>query len=204
MPILGHQVTDQRATALDSLQLAQRLVKHDRARGLARLNKLFRAGIVPDPPPDGRFAGDFVALDLAPGLTQLSEAIVSLWLPWRGKTFDAARSRGDNILTRDSLVLARLVWPLYRGFVEEGPEIYRAFAFRTYVAPGRVDPDRLVLKIDYDLPANPRFSVRRVLDELVQVADGLYLGKAHFHWWWGPWQLVGYFALSPAELRGIR
>ena len=204
MQTVGHQVTDPGAAALDSLRLAQRLVKHDRARGLARLNKLFRAGTVPDPPPDGRFAGEFVALNLAPGLTNLSEAIASICLPWRGKTFDAARSRGDNILTRDSLVPARLVWPLYRGFVEEGPETYRAFAFRTYVAPGRVDPDRLVLKIDYDLPANPRFSVRRVLDELVQVADGLYLGKAHFHWWWGSWQLVAYFTLSPAERRRIR
>jgi hypothetical protein len=52
-----------------------------------------------------------------------------------------------------------------------------------------------VLKIDYDLPQNPAFSIRRVLDELVQVADGVYLGKAHVKWWWGAWQPVAYFSL---------
>jgi hypothetical protein len=35
-----------------------------------------------------------------------------------------------------------------------------------------------------------------VLDELVQVADGYYLGKAHVKWWWGLWQQVAYFTLS--------
>ena len=189
-----------RATALDSIRLAQQLFQRDHSRGLARLNKLFRAGTVPDPPLDGRYAGEFIVLDIAPGLTQLSQAIASVWMPWQGKTFHAAQSRGDNILTRDSLTLARLTWPLYRGCVDDRPETYRGFAFRTYVAPGRSDPDRLVLKIDYDVNGNPRWSVRRVLDELVQIADDLYLGKAHLHWWWGAWQVVAYFALSPERL----
>jgi len=135
-------------------------------------------------------------LDIAPGLTQLVGAIVSAWLPWKGKSFDAAQSRGDNLFTRDSLLLAHVYWPLYRGYVDDGPETYRAFAFRTYLAPGLADPDRQVLKIDYDLPENPALSIRRVLDELVQVADGVYLGKAHVKWWWGKWQLVAYFSLS--------
>jgi hypothetical protein len=52
-----------------------------------------------------------------------------------------------------------------------------------------------VLKIDYDLAENPGLSIRRVLDELVQVDDGFYLGKAHLKWWWGRWQLVAYFTL---------
>jgi hypothetical protein len=53
-----------------------------------------------------------------------------------------------------------------------------------------------VLKIDYDLPENPALSIRRILDELVQVADGVYLGKAHVKWWWGAWQPVAYFSLT--------
>ena len=57
-----------------------------------------------------------------------------------------------------------------------------------------------VLRLDYDLPANPRLfvTVRRVLDELVQVADGYYLGKAYVRWYWGAWSMVAYFALRPA------
>jgi hypothetical protein len=33
------------------------------------------------------------------------------------------------------------------------------------------------------------------LDELVQVEEGFYLGKAHLKWWWGKWQMVAYFSL---------
>ena len=35
-----------------------------------------------------------------------------------------------------------------------------------------------------------------VLDELVQVSDAFYLGKAHVKWWWGKWQTVAYFTLA--------
>jgi hypothetical protein len=80
--------------------------------------------------------------------------------------------------------------------MDDGPETYRVFAFRTYVAPGLSDPDRQVLKIDYDFPGNPRWSVRRILDELVQVEAGFYLGKVHVKWWWGSWQTVAYFSLK--------
>lgn len=183
-------------SAIASLLEAQRLVKRERARGLAMLNETFRAGVPPVQTLDGRYAGALVALDLAPGLTQLAGMISTWWMPWKGKTFDAACACGDNIFTRDSLTLARVYWPLYRGYRDDGPQTFRAFAFRTYLAPGRADPDRQVLKIDYNLDENPGGSIRRVLDELVQVADNDYLGKAHLKWWWGWWQLVAYFTLS--------
>ncbi len=122
--------------------------------------------------------------------------VAAIWMPWQGKTFDAAHSRGDNIFQRNSLPLARVITPFYRGFIDDGPTTYRAFTFRTYVAPGKTDSAQQVLKIDYDLASNPRLTIRRVLDELVQLADALYLGKAHFKWWWGRWQLVAYFTLS--------
>jgi hypothetical protein len=54
-----------------------------------------------------------------------------------------------------------------------------------------------VLKIDYDLPENPRLSIRRVLDELVQLSPNLYLGQALLPWWWGSWQRVAFFTLRP-------
>ncbi|MBI5301946.1 MAG: hypothetical protein HY868_07400 [Chloroflexi bacterium] len=161
------------------------------------MNAIFRAGSPPRAPLDGEYGGELVALDVAPGVTQLARAITRAWMPWRGKTFDERRARGDNIFMRDSLALARVYWPLYRGYVFEGKDRYHAFDFRTRVAPGLFDPDRAVLKIDYDLASNPRFSIRRVLDELVQVRDDLYLGKAHVKWWWGKWQTVAYFTLRP-------
>ncbi|HXV98264.1 MAG TPA: hypothetical protein VEC93_07565 [Anaerolineae bacterium] len=187
--------TSSMETIKAKIEAAHAVLKQDRRRGLALLNAIFRAGKPPDPPLQGRYSGALVALDIAPGLTQGAEMIINRWLPWQGKTFDAAQACGDNIFTRDSLALAHLYWPLYRDYIDDGPT-YRAFGFRTYVASGLADPDRQVLKIDYNLPGNPRLSIRRILDELMQVADGFYLGKAHLKWWWGTWQLVAYFSLQ--------
>jgi hypothetical protein len=160
------------------------------------LNAAFRAGRLPQPELKGRCAGGLAALNIAPGLTQLTRALVRAWLPWQGKTFDPGARRGDNVFTRDSLPLARVLWPFYRDYRDDTPGTYRAFPFRTFTGPGLADPDRQVLKIDYDLAANPRLTIRRVLDELVQVAPGEYLGKAHLHWWWGRWQTVAFFTLK--------
>ena len=182
------------------LRSAQSLARVNRAHGLAALNDLFRAGAVPEPLPNGRYAGEMVAIELAPGLTQFFQWLAERWMPWKGKIFDAAHQRGENIFTKDSYLLARLFNPFYRGFAGDGPGTYRGFAFQTYLAPGLFDTDRTVLKIDYDLKENPPPTVRRVLDELVQLDEDLYLGKAHVRWWGSPagsWQTVAYFSLVP-------
>jgi hypothetical protein len=178
------------------LRVAQSLFKQDRKRGFAELNKLFRRGTAPDTPLNGRYAGELVALDIAPGLTPFFQWLTDQWMPWLGKTFNAAQQSGDNVFTQDSYPLARFFNPFYRGFVRDGADIYRCFTFQTYVAPGLADPDRTVLKIDYDLDGNPSPTIRRILDELVQLDRDLYLGKAHAHWWTGSWQTVAYFVLS--------
>jgi hypothetical protein len=177
-------------------------VRVNRAQGLAALNDLFRAGTSPDPSPDGRYRGELIALDIAPGLTPFFQWLASTWMPWRGKTFNASQQRGDNLLTKDSYFLARLFNPLYRGFKTDSSKTYRGFAFHTYAAPGLFDRDRTVLKIDYNLKENPALTVRRVLDELVQLDENLYLGKAHVRWWWrtkGTWQTVAFFTLMDQE-----
>ncbi len=186
--------------AAHNLQSVQDLLKVSQVEGVAALNLLFRGGTVPDPAPNGRYAGELIALDLAPGLTPVFRWLADAWMPWRGKTFDRSLKRGENIFTKDSHTLARLFNPLYRGFASEGPKTYRGFSFRMYAAPGLFDPDRTVLKIDYGLEENPALTVRRVLDELVQLDEDLYLGKAHVRWWGSPadsWQTVAYFSLRP-------
>jgi hypothetical protein len=150
---------------------------------------------VPDPSLNGRYIGNLVALDIAPGLTALFQPLAGRWMPWLGKTFDAAMQQGDNLFSNDSRLLARLFNPFYQGFTPDQAGMYRAFTFRMYTAPGLVDPDQMVLKIDYDLKGNPALTIRRVLDELVQISEKMYLGKAHVHWWWGRWQTVAYFTL---------
>ena len=184
---------------MNDLWTAKTQLKQHRAQGLQALNKLFRTGTVPAPALDGLYHGELVVLDLMPGLTELFQSLAKLWIPWLGKTFDASRERGDNIFTNDSYLLARVFNPFYRGFVSDRSGTYRGFGFRTYTSSGLMDPDRTVLKIDYNLKENPALTVRRVLDELVQIDDDLYLGKAHVRWWWRPadsWQTVAYFTLK--------
>jgi hypothetical protein len=169
----------------------------------ASLNELFRSGHPPSGLLEGGYAGELLYVDLAPGLTQLARAIAGDWMPWKGKSFRSSEQRGENVFTRDSLVLTRLFWPFYRGVADDRPRqsrdtppTYRAFAFRTSLAPGLFDPDCTVLKIDYDIDGNPRPSIRRVLDEVVEISPSVLLGKAHLHWWWGRWQTVAYFTLT--------
>jgi hypothetical protein len=78
---------------------------------------------------------------------------------WLGKAFDRAAGRGINLFDD---------W--------ERPR--RAYPFWMTTGPGLREPDRDVLKIDYDLPGNPVW-VRRVLDEVVEVAPGRLLGQVH-------------------------
>lgn len=183
----------------EDLERATRLAAKNRHAGLAALNAQFRTGTTPDPQPRGRYDGSLFALSVAPGLTWLLDEITSAWMPWKGKVFNPTNQSGDNVFGSDSFALAHVFWPLYRAYQEDGPDTYRAFAFRTYVGAGHADPDRQVLKLDYNLPQNPGFSIRRVLDEIVQIAESTYLGKAHLKWWWGRWQTVGFFSLAKPD-----
>jgi hypothetical protein len=195
------------ASAFALLRETRALLRRERKQGWAALNDLFRAG-KPPPSLDGFYRGQFVALDIAPGLTQAAEWLAARWMPWLGKRFVRAESAGDNLVERAFYWPAHLIWPYYRRYSPAGaptgvPALW-AFRFHTAWGPGLADPDRRVLRLDYDLPLNPRLSVRRILDELVQVDDGSYLGKAHVHWWWGRWQLVAYFtllAMTPKDER---
>jgi hypothetical protein len=61
-----------------------------------------------------------------------------------------------------------------------------------------VDPDITTFKIDYDFEANPNFLIRRILDEVVQIAPGRLLGKILFHVG-DRFHLIGYFSLRAPD-----
>ncbi len=187
---------DSRDTS-DDVRAAEVLVNRNRRQGLAVFNELFRSGRPPEPPLHGSYAGGLVAVDIAPGVTQVAELLASWWMPWKGKHLSADISRGDNIFGRRSRWLFRFLFPFYRGVKENDADTFRAFEFITSVDSGKDDPDLQVLKIDYDSRENPALTIRRIVDELVQLDDDVYLGKIHFRWWWGSWKMVGYFTLRP-------
>lgn len=159
--------------------VAGQLARRDQAAAVAALAALFRSGTAPQPALDGRYRGVLVTPTLPPLFNGPFRALTDRWLPWQGKTLSAATQMGDNIFTNDALPLARLIYPFYRRDVADvlvGQS--RALQFRTALGPSVTDPAVTVLKIDYDLDLNPGFVVRRVLDELVQLAPGYYLGQA--------------------------
>ena len=95
---------------------------------------------------------------------------------WQGKKFDPANSRGVNIFIK------------HGGMVELYP-------FKTYVAKGLRDTATEVFKIDYQLSEAPWYA-RPILDEVVQVSPGKYLGKIHYRLIpWFPFT-IGYFWLE--------
>jgi hypothetical protein len=51
-----------------------------------------------------------------------------------------------------------------------------------------------VFKLDYDSPENP-FLIRIILDEMVEVAPGEFLGKVHMKVFPGYYATIGFFGL---------
>ena len=74
---------------------------------------------------------------------------------WLGKKFDAAKNTGINV------------------FDNGGGQQVEQYPFATSVGQ---NGSSTALYIDYDQPANP-FWIRPILDRVVEVGPGLYLGK---------------------------
>ena len=187
-----------RLTALTYLRAIQAVHKQNRRRALASLHDLVRDGEPPAQPLHGRYHGQLLAFAIAPGVTAFADAVAARWRFWLGKTFDAPSRTGDDIYLRTLLRRLRLCWPTYRHYIADTPSTWRVFPFRTTLTASITYPTLPVLRLDYDLPLNPRLSVARTMDELVQLAPGIYVGRAFVHWWWGQWQPVAYFVLRPA------
>lgn len=185
-----------REAAETYIRAVQRRMTDDKGGCLASLDDMFRSGR-PASGLAGRYAGEMVAVSVAPILTPLIERIQRGQRPWLGKAFIEDEERGENILAAAARLPLRITHPFYRDTRPDTATTFRALRFRTWTAPALFDPEVTVLKIDYDLPPNPTLTIRRVLDELVEIADGFYLGRAWVRWWWGKWQRVAYFSLRP-------
>jgi hypothetical protein len=160
------------------------------------LDEVFAASRAPAAPPEGRFKGQFLAFQFGPLLTQAAAGLASVWMPWWGKDFLPGGKQGNNLMLRKDLPAARLIWPCYRHYPEGGQGLLRAFPFRVSLAWGRRSPHALVLRLDYDLPVNPPWNVRRMVDELVAPERDLLLGRAYARWLFGLWYGWAYFLLE--------
>lgn len=187
---------DERTGAKQRLAAIQDRLRPEvaRAAALNELDEMFRAGRTPDPLPQGMLQGRLVTTSIWSPLDSFGRRMAGVWMPWLGKSFDAEAFTGVNVLTKSARGPMRVLWPKYTPERELADRI-EAFPFRNRVAPGELDPGVDVLKIDYDFEANPRFVIRRILDELVEVEDGFYLGKILFRRQ-GAWVPIGFFTLE--------
>jgi hypothetical protein len=171
------------------------MLRLDRPRGLAELERIFASGSAPAD-LEGPMRGRVVATTIGHGTDRVFEALARTWMPWKGKSFDPEKAEGRNLFTPGGDTAIRLVFPRYRerGRQDTGPA---AFRFLSSVGPSVTEPSREVLRIDYrDLAENPRWPIRRILDELVKVEDEVYLGQALMHWR-GELRHAAWFSLEP-------
>jgi hypothetical protein len=190
-----------RRAAWNQIRLAGARAGRSPGEAHESLNRIFRLGVPPNPPLEGPCRGILVCPTVWRPADLALQALTSAWMPWLGKRFDAERQHGDNLLVASARLPARVLWPSYRPS-GTGDGRLAAFRFRTYAGPGTVDPDRETLKIDYDSDENPGLLIRDILDELVEVVPGAYLGKVLLRRrrdGEAQWRLIGYFALEPAE-----
>ncbi len=153
------------------------MLRLERPAGLAALETVFAQGRAPVA-PRGPMRGRFVASTIGHHLDPAFEALTSMWLPWKGKTFDPDAADGRNLFTAGARRMMRLTLPKYRT-VDEPDGLCGAFRFITSTGPSAFTAGVEVLRIDYrDVPENPAWPVRKVLDELVTIEDDRYLGQA--------------------------
>jgi hypothetical protein len=186
---------DERTAARDLLREVGDRLAPDSSRDWAmeRLGELFASGRTPAH-PEGFLRGSLVATSTWGPTDALLQRVAAVYMPWLGKSFDPASLSGVNVLKTSARTPMKVLWPNYVPERELADRL-EAFPFRTRIAPGELDPDVDVLKIDYNLDTNPTFLIRRILDELVEVDDGLFLGKILMRRR-GSWSLLGYFSLE--------
>ncbi len=150
---------------------------HDRAAALADLEACFLDADTPSR-IDGPTRGRLLTTTFGYGLDTITDGLARLWMPWTGKAFDPEAKEGRNLFTPGFRPVLRLLWPGYDVWRPEGGRRFSSFPFTTWEGPSASMPGGAdVLKIDYEHPQSP-WLIRDVLDELVRIEDGLFLGQA--------------------------
>jgi hypothetical protein len=127
---------------------------------------------------DGFYNGRLEEIINTNFIETLAKISVSVFLPWKGKWFNAKNNMGDNILP--SFLVPFLKLKIGKDFeIKKEFGGAHVFPFKTSIQKGLKD-NITVLRLDYNIPKNPLI-VRKVVDELVEVGKDSYLGKAHIH-----------------------
>jgi|SRR5581483_12010879 len=102
--------------------------------------------------------------------------VTGLTTTWQGKKFDAKNKAGINVF-------------------KNGGTLTEKYPFKLYTGKGVQDKNTTVLKIDYSKNKSPWW-LKYILDEVVEVAPGKFLGKVHITVIPGLPFTIGYFQLE--------
>ena len=186
---------ERRADDATPIWRAEAMLRHDRRRALAELERCFASGALPGR-LEGPLAGRLVTGTFGYGLDAVLEGVTRLWMPWMGKAFAPASETGRNRFVGSSRPFVRLLWPRADVRADAAGTGYTTFLFDTSVGES-VTTGLPVLKIDYDHPASP-WPIRLILDELVYVGAGQHLGQALMRTNAG-YRRVAWFALASPD-----
>src|ERR1039457_2552830 len=151
--VIQNVLMESEVLAATSFWRAVALLRLERPAGLAALGSVFAGG---QPPTrlSGPMRGRFLASTIGHHVDPAFEALTSIWLPWKGKTFDPDAEQGRNLFTAGARRMMRVTLPKYATIDEPGG--CRAFRFLTSIGPSAFTPGVDVLRIDYrDVPENP-------------------------------------------------
>lgn len=109
-------------------------------------------------------------------IERIGALLLMFWLPWYGKNFYYKYNKGDNVIPQYMSLFIRSRFGKRTLFKKETKGMH-VFPFKTHIT--KALRDRLsVLQLDYNLPENPP-KVRQIIDELVEIDNHTYLGKAY-------------------------
>jgi hypothetical protein len=199
---LAHKLEAIDSAAANISRRSARLIRKDRRLSISTLNAIFDRGVAPAQPLSGDYRGELLTTTVGTPLDALARFIARFYFPWLGKRFDMQTATGDNVFLPSARFVGHLIWPLYFRYNPYRDGHYTAFTFATFTAPGAHDPDLTTLKLDYDNTTNPAFLVQSVLDELVQLTDNYFLGKAYL-WRTNTCCLAAFFALRKSWKFGV-
>jgi len=152
---------------------------------------------------EGDYTGVLLSATLHPWLNTLAAILGGPHpLRWQGKTFASGAGMasgasevtgtGENLwrhhVDPPGVLLAGVSRLCRWQARQHAGDVYRAVPFRISYGPSIADKEHIVLRIVYDVAANPAF-IRRIRDELVDVGDGQYLGRGYYRLWrrWFSW-----------------
>lgn len=171
------------------------VLKHDRYAALNELEDIFREGAVPESLLDGRFSGQFITTTYQPSIDVLVRFGINKVILWKGSSFDIETGCGDNVIASSMGWLIKLLVGRNRCIEDRVSRRTHALGFEMSFGTSLHYPDQEVLIADYCTDENSTF-ISRVLNEIVEIGDGYFLGRVMMRQKPCRWVCRAYMTLS--------